>query len=172
MNVWCINGTNHFSWSAVIRKKKGFPSYFWVCILKWILNDEHKQFITVVTVFGGRILRWIISHTPPIICLPYLKFLAIFVSLLGGWIGYELPRVNLRGSLISFFFHSTSFSGSIWFIPYLSLYEVSLSPSLLGHSSLVSDLGWVEHGVSRVNQWCQYKDLKVFLVNVYVCLLA
>jgi hypothetical protein len=41
--------------------------------------------LIVVAVFCRRILRLIIFHTPSIIWLPfYLKFLAIFVSLLGG----------------------------------------------------------------------------------------
>jgi hypothetical protein len=54
--------------------------------------------------------------------------------------------VNLRSSLISSFFYGTSsFSRSMWFIPYFSSYGVSLSPLLLGYDSLkTSDLGWVE----------------------------
>jgi hypothetical protein len=45
------------------------------------------MFGLTVAVFGGGIIRWIIFPTPSIICLPfyeYLRFLAIFVSLLGG----------------------------------------------------------------------------------------
>jgi hypothetical protein len=50
----------------------------------------------VVAVFGGRLLRWVIFHTPSMICLPfYLTFLTIFVCLLGGWVGYELSIINL-----------------------------------------------------------------------------
>jgi hypothetical protein len=41
--------------------------------------------LITVAVFGGGIIRRIIFLTPSIICLPfYLKFLAIFVSLVGG----------------------------------------------------------------------------------------
>jgi NADH-ubiquinone oxidoreductase chain 5 len=78
------------------------------------------------------------------ICLPfYLRFLTIFVCLLGGWVGYELSIINLGGSLVSLLFYNTSsFSGSMWFIPYFSTYGVSLSPLLLGYDSLrISDLG-------------------------------
>jgi NADH-ubiquinone oxidoreductase chain 5 len=41
--------------------------------------------LMLIAVFGGRMLGWLIFHTPPMICLPfYLKFMAIFVRLLGG----------------------------------------------------------------------------------------
>jgi NADH-ubiquinone oxidoreductase chain 5 len=134
--------------------------------------------LIVVAVVGGGIVRWIIFPTPSIICLPfYLKILVIFVSLIGGWVGYEFSRVNLRSSLISLFFYNTSsFSGSIWFIPYFSTYGVSLSPLLLGYDSLkISDLGWAERlggqgiywflmYISKINQWCQYNDLRLFLM--------
>jgi NADH-ubiquinone oxidoreductase chain 5 len=112
------------------------------------------------------------------VCLPfYLKGLVIFVRLLGGWLGYELSKVNLGALLFSLSFYITSsFSGSMWFMPYFSTYGVSLSPLLLGYSSMrVSDLGWAEHfggqGIywflmflSRVNQWWQYNSLRIFLI--------
>lgn len=99
--------------------------------------------LMLVAVFGGRLLRWATFHVPGVVCLPfYLKFLTIFVSLLGGWVGYELSRFNLGGSLISFFcYRCTVFSGSIWFIPYFSTYGVSFRPLLLGYSLKVSDFG-------------------------------
>jgi NADH-ubiquinone oxidoreductase chain 5 len=112
------------------------------------------------------------------VCLPfYLRFLTIFVSVLGGWVGYELSKFNLGGSLVSLnFYRPVVFSGSMWFMPYFSTYGVSLSPLLLGHNSLkVSDLGWAEHlggqgiywlliHLSSVNQWWQYNNLKLFLM--------
>jgi NADH-ubiquinone oxidoreductase chain 5 len=83
----------------------------------------------------------------------------------------------LAGSLISLsFYRSIVFSGSIWFIPYYSTYGVSSPPLLVGYSSLKAlDLGWGEflggQGIywilihlSRVNQWWQYNNLKLFLI--------
>jgi NADH-ubiquinone oxidoreductase chain 5 len=101
------------------------------------------------------------------VCLPfYLRFLVVFVSLLGGWVGYELSRFSLGNSLISLFCYKyVVFSGSIWFIPYFSTYGVSFYPLSLGYCSLrVSDLGWAERlggqgaywflmYLGRVNQW-------------------
>nr|URX53287.1 NADH dehydrogenase subunit 5 [Glyptotermes sp. 11 AB-2022a] len=134
--------------------------------------------LMLFAVFGGSMMSWIIFPTPSMICLPlYLSFLTIFVSLLGGWIGYELSKMKLGNLLISLSFYKISFfSGSMWFMPYFSTYGVSLSPLLLGFNSLkVSDSGWVEQlggqgiywflmYVSKINQWCQYNDLSIFLM--------
>nr|URX52722.1 NADH dehydrogenase subunit 5 [Incisitermes nr. barretti] len=134
--------------------------------------------LMLIAVFGGSMLSWMIFKTPSMLCLPfYLKFLAIFVSLLGGWIGYELSKLDLGNSLISLFFYKfTLFSGSMWFMPYFSTYGVILSPLLLGYYSLkVSDLGWAERlggqgsywlliHLSKINQWWQYNSLKLFLM--------
>jgi NADH-ubiquinone oxidoreductase chain 5 len=62
-----------------------------------------------VAVFGGRLLRWVIFHAPSMICLPfYLRFLTIFVCLLGGRVGYELSIINLGGSLVSLLLYNPS----------------------------------------------------------------
>nr|URX52735.1 NADH dehydrogenase subunit 5 [Cryptotermes sp. 1 AB-2022a] len=134
--------------------------------------------LMLVAVFGGSMLSWVIFHTPSMICIPfYLKFLVIFVSLLGGWIGYELSKFNLGNSLLSLVYYSyVVFSGSMWFMPYFSTYGVSFYPLSLGYYSLsVSDLGWAEYlggqgmywfmmFLSSINQWWQYSNLKLFLM--------
>nr|AIY62160.1 NADH dehydrogenase subunit 5 [Glyptotermes sp. B TB-2014] len=134
--------------------------------------------LMTVAVFGGSMLGWVIFHTPSMVCLPfYLKLLAVFVSLAGGWIGYELSGVNLGGSLISLFFYNASFfSGSMWFMPYFSTYGASFPPLMSGYNSMsISDLGWAEslggQGVywflmysGSINQWWQYNNLKVFFM--------
>nr|URX52768.1 NADH dehydrogenase subunit 5 [Neotermes cf. insularis/malandensis]URX52781.1 NADH dehydrogenase subunit 5 [Neotermes cf. insularis/malandensis] len=150
----------------------------------YFISDDNSNMICgmmglmVVAVLGGSMLSWIIFCTPTMVCLPfYLKFLVIFVSVLGGWLGYEFSSFNFGNSLLSLFFYSfTIFSGSMWFMPYFSTYGVSLSPLLLGYnSSSISDLGWAEYlggqgiywllvNMSNVNQWWQYNNLKVFLM--------
>nr|WHM51921.1 NADH dehydrogenase subunit 5 [Incisitermes schwarzi] len=134
--------------------------------------------LMLVAVFGGSLLSWVIFCTPSMVCLPfYLSVLVIFVSLLGGWFGYELSKFNLGNSLISLvYYNSVVFSGSMWFMPYFSTYGVSLRPLFLGYVSLkTSDLGWVERlggqgiywlmiHLSSVNQWWQYNSLSLFLM--------
>jgi hypothetical protein len=54
--------------------------------------------LMVVAVLGGSMLRLIIFHTPSMVCLSlYLTVWVIFVSLLGGWLGYELSRFIFLG---------------------------------------------------------------------------
>nr|URX54416.1 NADH dehydrogenase subunit 5 [Rugitermes aridus] len=134
--------------------------------------------LMVVTVFGGSLMSWIIFDTPSMICLPlYLSFLVILVSLLGGWLGYELSKLSFNESLISLVFYKYSvFFGSMWFMPYFSTYGLSSSPLFLGYYSLKNfDLGWSErfggYGIywllvhmSNMNQWWQYNSISVFLM--------
>nr|URX53506.1 NADH dehydrogenase subunit 5 [Longicaputermes sinaicus] len=134
--------------------------------------------LMLVAVFGGSLLSWVIFLTPSMICLPfYLSGTALFVSLVGAWLGYELSSVSLGGSLISlFFYESVVFSGSMWFMPYFSTYGVSAAPLSLGYGSLsISDFGWAERlggqgiywfliNLSSANQWWQYNNLSVFLM--------
>nr|AIY61939.1 NADH dehydrogenase subunit 5 [Rugitermes sp. A TB-2014] len=134
--------------------------------------------LMVVTIFGGSFMSWIIFDTPSMICLPfYLSLLVILVSLLGGWLGYELSKLNLNNSLISLMSYPyTVFFGSMWFMPYFSTYGLTSSPLLLGYYSLKNfDSGWSEqfggYGIywllihmSNVNQWWQYNSIKVFLM--------
>nr|URX53441.1 NADH dehydrogenase subunit 5 [Calcaritermes emarginicollis] len=134
--------------------------------------------LMVVAVMGGSMLSWTIFHVPSMVCLPlYLKFLTICVSLLGGGMGYSLSKVSLGDSLYPLIFYSSSsFLGSMWFMPYFSTYGASPLPLLLGFKSLkVSDLGWGERlggqgfysammYLGNVNQWWQYNNLKMFLM--------
>nr|URH16451.1 NADH dehydrogenase subunit 5 [Kalotermitidae sp. A SH-2022a] len=149
-----------------------------------LISDDNINMICgmvglmLVAVFGGSMLGWSVFGTPSMVCLPfYLSSLVVLVSILGGWFGYELSSLNLGSSLVSLvYYKSASFSGSMWFMPYLSTYGVSFLPLLIGYSSLkASDLGWAERlggqGVywsliylGKVNQWWQYNSLKVFLM--------
>ena len=114
------------------------------------------------------------------ICFPYyLKFLTLFVVFIGGWLGYEMAGFVFGDNLFSMHSYCTSsFAGSIWFIPYFSTYGVSFGPLGVGYKATkVFDSGWIEYfggqglywilfNIGRVNQWFQYNNLKVFL-NYY-----
>nr|URX54351.1 NADH dehydrogenase subunit 5 [Cryptotermes cavifrons] len=148
------------------------------------ISDDNSNMLVgmvglmLVAVFGGSLLSWLIFCTPTMVCLPfYLSLLVVFVSLLGGWVGYELSSFSLGNSLISLFCYKyVVFSGSMWFMPYFSTYGVSFYPLSLGYCSLsVSDLGWAEHlggqgtywflmYLGSVNQWWQYNSLSLFLM--------
>nr|WMY24021.1 NADH dehydrogenase subunit 5 [Nasutitermes sp.] len=133
--------------------------------------------LLVMSIFGGGSLMWLICPTPSMICLPYyLKFLTLFVVFLGGWLGYEIAGFVFGDSLFSMYLYNiSSFSGSMWFMPFFSTYGVSFSPLEVGYSATsVFDSGWMEFfggqglywvlfNLGSVNQWFQYNNLKVFL---------
>nr|YP_009734771.1 NADH dehydrogenase subunit 5 [Gesonula punctifrons]QID03493.1 NADH dehydrogenase subunit 5 [Gesonula punctifrons] len=100
-----------------------------------------------VAVFGGSLLSWLIFPIPYMIVLPYyLKFLTLFVVLLGSYLGYVVSDFNFSYSLfsmnlLSFF----SFLGSMWFMPFISTKVVSYFPLRYGYYSSKSfDYGWGE----------------------------
>nr|YP_009351775.1 NADH dehydrogenase subunit 5 [Bulbitermes singaporiensis]AQP30631.1 NADH dehydrogenase subunit 5 [Bulbitermes singaporiensis] len=133
--------------------------------------------LLVMSIFGGGSLMWLICPTPSVICLPYyLSFLTLFVVFLGGWLGYEIAGFVFGDKLFSIYLYRvSSFSGSMWFMPFFSTYGVSFSPLEVGYSATsVFDSGWMEFfggqglywvlfSLGSVNQWFQYNNLKVFL---------
>nr|AIY61627.1 NADH dehydrogenase subunit 5 [Nasutitermes takasagoensis] len=133
--------------------------------------------LLVMSIFGGGSLMWLICPTPSVICLPYyLKFLTLFVVILGGWLGYEIAGFVFGDKLFSMCLYGvSSFSGSMWFMPFFSTYGVSFSPLEVGYGATsVFDSGWMEFfggqglywvlfNLGKVNQWFQYNNLKVFL---------
>nr|YP_009250630.1 NADH dehydrogenase subunit 5 [Heterotermes nr. tenuis COL.4PUERTO]AMX22959.1 NADH dehydrogenase subunit 5 [Heterotermes nr. tenuis COL.4PUERTO] len=133
--------------------------------------------LLIMSVLGGSSLMWLICPTPSVICLPYyLSFLTFFVVLLGGWLGYEISGFSFSDYLFSVYYYGvSSFSGSMWFMPFFSTYGVSFGPLGFGYSSMsVFDSGWMEYfggqglywvlfNLGSFNQWAQYSSLKVFL---------
>nr|YP_009630620.1 NADH dehydrogenase subunit 5 [Rhopalopsole bulbifera]QBR55140.1 NADH dehydrogenase subunit 5 [Rhopalopsole bulbifera] len=149
------------------------------------LNDEGWVMLrgmlplSIMAVLGGCMLSWILFPSPEMICLPFwLKTLALSVSGLGGWIGYELSQNQmghglwvLRNQFIS------SFVGLMWFLPFISTYGVSAPSLILGGKTLKSfDHGWSElvggQGMysffilgSKVSQKWQNNELKTYLIS-------
>nr|UBN09067.1 NADH dehydrogenase subunit 5 [Geoscapheus robustus] len=134
--------------------------------------------LLMMVILGGSVLSWLIFPTPSYIFLPiYLKVLVIMISLIGGWFGYELSMISIGEDKMSLnFINLSSFLGSMWYMPYLSTYGVSMNPLLMGYFSMKSfDMGWNEYfggwgiynmymSMSKINQWCQFNNLKMFLM--------
>nr|YP_009050548.1 NADH dehydrogenase subunit 5 [Dysmicohermes ingens]AIG24337.1 NADH dehydrogenase subunit 5 [Dysmicohermes ingens] len=131
-----------------------------------------------LAIMGGSMLSWLIFPSPIMICLPLiLKLLALLVSLLGGWLGYELAKFKLTwvsNSLNYYFF--VSFVGSMWFMPIISTKFVSYMFLKMGYMLIkLFDQGWSEllggQGIykfmkksSKINQIFQDNNLKVYLM--------
>nr|YP_009650359.1 NADH dehydrogenase subunit 5 [Bactrocera biguttula]QCF39406.1 NADH dehydrogenase subunit 5 [Bactrocera biguttula] len=103
--------------------------------------------LLIMSIIGGSILNWLIFPTPCMVCLPsYLKLLTLFVCVMGGMLGYLISNVSLfyfnkslHNYLVSYF------SGSMWFMPYISTYGIINYSLILGGSVCKSfDQGWSE----------------------------
>nr|AFG23314.1 NADH dehydrogenase subunit 5 [Teleogryllus commodus] len=148
------------------------------------LGDENYGFIgpmfmlVLMSVIGGSLLSWVMMSTPSMICLSfYMKTLALMVSFIGGWVGFEL---SLMVNYNSFFLKNScfvSFLGSMWFMPYISTYMISSYP-LYGGLKIVRviDCGWSEeyggqgmfmyfYKMSMLNQDYQFNYFKHYLLS-------
>nr|YP_009178639.1 NADH dehydrogenase subunit 5 [Bactrocera arecae]ALF36407.1 NADH dehydrogenase subunit 5 [Bactrocera arecae] len=103
--------------------------------------------LLIMSIVGGSMLSWLIFPTPYLICLPgHLKSLTLFVCVVGGVLGYLISNVSLfyyNKSLHNYL--GSYFSGSMWFMPYISTYGIINYPLVLGMSVCKSfDQGWSE----------------------------
>nr|QHD47907.1 NADH dehydrogenase subunit 5 [Etrocorema hochii] len=152
------------------------------------LNDEGWVMLRgmlglmFMAVFGGSMMSWVLFPIPSLICLPLiLKLLALMVSGLGGWMGYELAKFSVSYELNSLSAYEwTSFMGSMWFLPFLSTLGVSFWPLWMGKMSTESfDQGWSEFMGARglgdylifwsmKNQEWQNNNLKIYLIGFFI----
>nr|AFN24852.1 NADH dehydrogenase subunit 5 [Locusta migratoria] len=103
--------------------------------------------LLIVAVFGGSLLSWLIFPVPYLVVLPwYLKFLTLLTIILGSYFGYIISDFVYSYELFSLNFLSfVMFTGSMWFMPFLSTNYVSYLPLSFGYYSLKSfDSGWGE----------------------------
>lgn len=137
-------------------------------------------------IFGGAVLSWLIFPCPYIICISLgFKTLALRVSLVGGIVGYLLNLGVVSYTLNSLErYKRVVFSGSMWFIPFLSTYGVRSGFLKLGVKyHRVGDRGWSEfyggQGIyslvrkgSRDLQVFQDNSLKVYILSFLLWLIV
>nr|AVN68160.1 NADH dehydrogenase subunit 5 [Ectoneura hanitschi] len=147
------------------------------------MGEENQNMIKsmlmllVMVIMGGSLLSWMIFPTPLFIYLPIImKMMVIIVSLLGGWMGYDLSKSKI-GELIMClkFNYLSNLLGSMWFMPYIFTFGIVLYPLMVGMKILkVFDNGWNEYfggqgifmvlkNFSSINQFYQYNNLSIFL---------
>nr|YP_002727917.1 NADH dehydrogenase subunit 5 [Geocoris pallidipennis]ABZ02015.1 NADH dehydrogenase subunit 5 [Geocoris pallidipennis] len=107
-------------------------------------------FLMIMGVVKGSVLSWFLFPFPDLVCLPYLmKLLAIFLVIMGGWLGYEM-------SIFSFFelnynYELLLFLGTMWFMPFFSTYYLSSGILMTSMNYIkVLDYSWGEYLVSRL----------------------
>nr|YP_010166641.1 NADH dehydrogenase subunit 5 [Iberoporus pluto]QRV62732.1 NADH dehydrogenase subunit 5 [Iberoporus pluto] len=148
------------------------------------LNDEGwimlKSMLVMLmfVVFVGSGLSWLIFPFPIMICLPmWMKFMALMVSILGGWMGYEVSQFSVVWISKSMQFYSVSyFLGNMWFMPVISTFFMNYVPLMLSFNLFKSfDQGWNEYfggqGIymnlnsnSKFFQFFQNNSMKIYLI--------
>nr|AQM39856.1 NADH dehydrogenase subunit 5 [Tegra novaehollandiae viridinotata] len=132
--------------------------------------------LMMMAVMGGSLLSWIIYEIPLMICLPwYMKFMIPLISLLGVVGGYVMPMLFTYS--IHIFLMSSSFLGSMWFMPSLFTQGIIKVPLNMGEFTVKTiDQGWSEDfgsqsfyqwfmKFSQLLQWLQDNSLKIYLLS-------
>lgn len=104
--------------------------------------------IGIFSIMGGRILIWLVFPFNYVVILPfYLKFLTLFVCILGGILGYFLNSVykfyflNYKNRFLLF----KIFFSLMWFIPFLRTFNLNRFFLKIGFNYIkVLDFGWGE----------------------------
>nr|AII02516.1 NADH dehydrogenase subunit 5 [Acronicta psi] len=100
-----------------------------------------------MSVISGSFLSWLIFSYPYMIYLPFnLKMMVIYVSLIGGMLGYLVSNMNIY-SVNKFImtYNLSNFLCLMWFMPSLSTYGVSYFFLNFGQNlSKNIDMGWLE----------------------------
>nr|AII41690.1 NADH dehydrogenase subunit 5 [Petrobiellus sp. 1 JZ-2014] len=102
--------------------------------------------LTVMSITVGACLSWFIFFSFEVITLPWsMKYLILFVCIIGGLIGYMLGEIKLSMKSGTMKVHSfVWFSGSMWFMPLISTYGTCKS-LYMGYMYLKNmDQGWLE----------------------------
>nr|UEK75604.1 NADH dehydrogenase subunit 5 [Epistrophe lamellata] len=149
-----------------------------------VLSDESwimlKGMLGLVfmSIIGGSMLSWLMFPSPYMISLPYyMKFMTLFVCIVGGLIGYLISNVSLftKNKSLSNYYISM-FSGSMWFMPYISTYGIINYSLKIGMNVVMNfDQGWSEFMGSQnlykqltINSqflnFLQNNNLKVYLM--------
>nr|YP_010710256.1 NADH dehydrogenase subunit 5 [Dyscolus arauzae]WCS91705.1 NADH dehydrogenase subunit 5 [Dyscolus arauzae] len=154
------------------------------------LNDEgwimlKSMLIMLISViFMGSMLSWFIFPTPIMICLPIeLKTLALAVSMIGAWLGYELSKFSISWLSNSLKFYQYSyFFGFMWFMPNISTFSMNYMPLVMSYNLYKSfDQGWNEYfggqGMyknmkknSIFFQFLQNNNMKIYLILIILWL--
>nr|QRV62901.1 NADH dehydrogenase subunit 5 [Hydroporus sp. NHM-IR526] len=143
----------------------------------WIMLKSMMMMLFFVMISGSMLL-WLIFPTPMLICLPlWMKLMALLVSIIGGWMGYEISKFFINWNSKTLLFYNMSFFlGYMWFLPNLSTFFINSMPLLLSFNLFKNfDQGWNEYlggqGIylnmkknSMMFQFFQDNSMKIYLI--------
>nr|YP_009485767.1 NADH dehydrogenase subunit 5 [Urostylis flavoannulata]AVZ00902.1 NADH dehydrogenase subunit 5 [Urostylis flavoannulata] len=142
--------------------------------------------LTLLSIFGGSLLSWMIFPYPLFISMPvFSKLLPLFLVLGGAYLGYELSFSSWFYTFGDFISDYTfNFLGSMWFLPFfcsslLTYHFLSLSKSYWNFN----DAMWGEYFMSRLVPQFNYvmsmymvftgiRNLKIFLLLFLMLMLV
>nr|YP_009343044.1 NADH dehydrogenase subunit 5 [Cambarus robustus]APS87271.1 NADH dehydrogenase subunit 5 [Cambarus robustus]UZC55684.1 NADH dehydrogenase subunit 5 [Cambarus robustus] len=104
--------------------------------------------LSVSSVFSGAMLSWVMFPENYMICMSSLmKGLVLLLLVIGSFVGYTTNIMSLNGNLNSLgSYLSSSFMGSMWFMPFLSSVKLNYYTMKLSEVyNKVGDKGWSEH---------------------------
>nr|YP_009499426.1 NADH dehydrogenase subunit 5 [Oberthueria jiatongae]AWT58470.1 NADH dehydrogenase subunit 5 [Oberthueria jiatongae] len=110
-----------------------------------------------MSILSGSFLSWMIFSYPYMIYLPlHLKLMVVYVTLMGGLLGYLISNMEIY-SLNKFLFtyNMSSFLAAMWFMPFLSTYGLVYYYLNFGQKLYKNiDLGWSEvysgYGMTKI----------------------
>nr|QWQ49943.1 NADH dehydrogenase subunit 5 [Mimela splendens] len=139
------------------------------------INDSGKIMLQgmsgliLLVIFGGSMLMWLMFPTPYFICLPFImKMMALIVTFLGAWIGFEVSKFSLNYDLKALMWLKSSlFFSSMWNMPYISTFGLNYYPINLGDKIYKTvDQGWSEYYGSQ-NLYMKLSQSSMFLQFLY-----
>nr|AFQ62192.1 NADH dehydrogenase subunit 5 [Hydroporus palustris] len=143
----------------------------------WVMLKSMMMMLFFVMISGSMLL-WLIFPTPIIICLPlWMKIMALLVSIIGAWIGYEISKFYMSWKSKTLMFYNMSFFlGYMWFLPNISTFFINYSPLMLSFNLFKNfDQGWNEYlggqgmymslkSGSMKFQFFQNNSMKIYLI--------
>nr|AJG02570.1 NADH dehydrogenase subunit 5 [Hypaurotis quercus] len=137
-----------------------------------IYDEDYKMLksmmiLLMMSVISGSMMNWLIYKYPYMIYLSFnMKFMVIYVSILGMMMGWLISNMNFY-SLNKFLktYKFSMFMSNMWFMPSLSTY--GLSNVYLNYSYNLNnkiDMGWSEYysGYNMVNVLKKYSFIYYF----------
>nr|YP_010564364.1 NADH dehydrogenase subunit 5 [Laelia coenosa]UYX62387.1 NADH dehydrogenase subunit 5 [Laelia coenosa] len=103
--------------------------------------------LLLMSVISGSMLSWMIFSYPYMIYLPLnLKMMVIYVSIMGGIMGYLVSNMNIYSmNKYLMTYNLSNFLSLMWFMPNLSTYGISYYFLNYGQNLLkMVDMGWSE----------------------------
>nr|YP_009694676.1 NADH dehydrogenase subunit 5 [Thitarodes damxungensis]QEI59717.1 NADH dehydrogenase subunit 5 [Thitarodes damxungensis] len=130
-----------------------------------------------MSVISGSFLNWMIFYKPYMIYLSFnMKLMIIYVSLMGGMLGFIISKMKIYSLNKSIMFYKVSlFLSMMWFMPSLSTFGVNYYSLMIGQKMIKNiDMGWIEllsvQGMylnlvnySKLNNYFQMNNIKIYL---------